>query len=167
MTSKEAIKHLSEPSELIRQETIKELCDWLEQMIQHGVPSYSAKRKALANAIALLSMDTHEIHTETHECVKETHDSDLISRADAVKAVSNYLREIHPTTLINFLEKAYGILNTVPSAERVGEWQRFDDEHGYWIGCSNCKEYIPKDKYGNDMYTDYCPNCGARMENKK
>lgn len=43
--------------------------------------------------------------------------TDYISRAEAVKAVSNYLREIHPTTSINFLEKAYGILNTVPSAD--------------------------------------------------
>lgn len=52
---------------------------------------------------------------------------------------------------------------TVSADRPHGEWQRFDDEYGYWIGCSNCKEYIPKDKYGNDMYTDYCPNCGALM----
>ena len=82
----------TEPSDLIRQETIKELGEWLQQMIDHGVPNYSAKRETLANAIALLSMDTHGIHTETHECVKNTHDSDLISRADAIKAVEQEYR---------------------------------------------------------------------------
>jgi len=40
-----------------RADTIKELGKWLMQMIQHGVPSYSAKRKALATAIVLLSAD--------------------------------------------------------------------------------------------------------------
>lgn len=42
---------------MTREETIYELGEWLEQMIQHGVPSHSAKRKALATAIALLSAD--------------------------------------------------------------------------------------------------------------
>lgn len=42
---------------MTREETIHELGEWLEQMIQHGVPSHSAKRKALATAIALLSAE--------------------------------------------------------------------------------------------------------------
>ena len=42
---------------MTREETIHELGEWLEQMIQHGVPSYSTKRKALATAIALLSAE--------------------------------------------------------------------------------------------------------------
>ena len=43
---------------MTREEANKELCDWLEQMIQHGVPSHSAKRKALACAISALSEET-------------------------------------------------------------------------------------------------------------
>ena len=93
----------TEPSDFIRQETIKELGDWLEQMIQHGVPSHSAKRKALANAIALLSMDTHEIHTETHECVKETHDSDLISREDLLKKAEKGNITKYSTNSVNII----------------------------------------------------------------
>ena len=37
---------------------------------------------------------THDIHTETHECVKETHDTDLISRADAINAVHKYFVDL-------------------------------------------------------------------------
>lgn len=59
----------------------------------------------------------------------------------------------------------------VISADAVqahGKWQRFNDEHGtYWTGCSNCKGDIPKDKYGIDMYTNFCPNCGADMRKTK
>ena len=163
----------TEPSDLIRQETIKELGDWLEQMIQHGVPSYSAKRKALANAIALLSMDTHEIHTETHECVKETHDSDLISRADAVKAIEELPNCYNGWS--DTYDKAYIIttLEEVPSvsAERVGVWLHKEmwndvlDKNISYIECSECG-HAPY--YGGATETpNYCPNCGARMENKK
>ena len=42
---------------MTREEEIKELCEWLEQMIQHGVPDHSAKRKALAYAISALSAE--------------------------------------------------------------------------------------------------------------
>lgn len=42
---------------MTREETIHELVEWLEQMIQNGVPSHPAKRKALATAIALLSAE--------------------------------------------------------------------------------------------------------------
>lgn len=45
---------------MTREEAIHELGKWLEQMIQHGVPSYSAKRKALATAIALLSAESEQ-----------------------------------------------------------------------------------------------------------
>ena len=45
---------------MTREEAIHELGEWLEQMIQHGVPSHSAKRKALATAIALLSAESEQ-----------------------------------------------------------------------------------------------------------
>ena len=170
---------LTEPSELIKQETIKELCDWLEQMIQHGVPSHSAKRKALANAIALLSMDTHEIHTETHECVKETHDSDLISRADALEQMAQAVCGLHyeDCEADNCSCSYIGRILDLPSvsAERVGEWIRKEEELNdcdghrayYWYECSECEARPPKDQWKNEWHSPYCPNCGARMENKK
>lgn len=45
---------------MTREETIHELGEWLEQMIQHGVPNHSTKRKALATAIALLSAESEQ-----------------------------------------------------------------------------------------------------------
>ena len=30
--------------------------------------------------------------------------------------------------------------------------------------CSNCKSQTRVDEFGEEMLTDYCPNCGARMK---
>ena len=54
---------------MTREECINELGEWLEQMIQHGVPSHSAKRKALATAIALLSAESEQT-VYCMECAK-------------------------------------------------------------------------------------------------
>ena len=160
----------TEPSDLIRQETIKELGDWLEQMIQHGVPSYSAKRKALANAIALLSMDTHEIHTETHECVKETHDSDLISRADTLAKIKEYC--IDGDSVVQKWFDTMGIeevINTMPSVSAepqldvyAQEYKAYRDTHPYGtdkvpsVSAERVGEWIPSKTSRNYI----CSSCG-------
>lgn len=46
---------------MTREEAIHELNEWLEQMIQHGVPSHSAKRKALATAIQALEQEPRSV----------------------------------------------------------------------------------------------------------
>lgn len=55
-------------------------------------------------------------------------------------------------------------LNRVPSAERHGKWihDGYDFPHGVdWMHCSECGKigvYCPA------AMTNYCPNCGARMD---
>lgn len=35
----------------------------------------------------------------------------------------------------------------------------------WWYECSECGSKPPNDRYGHPNYlTDYCPNCGAKME---
>lgn len=46
---------------------------------------------------------------------------------------------------------------------RHGEWKKVHDEVCYWLACSVCGEEIPK-RFGTDYYTNYCPNCGAKMD---
>ena len=42
--------------------------------------------------------------------------------------------------------------------------------HGYWINenfythCSACGKMAIYDKYGQEFESDYCPNCGAKMD---
>lgn len=48
---------------------------------------------------------------------------------------------------------------------RHGRWKEVEkDLYFYYIGCSSCKGRVPKDEYGNNYYSEYCPNCGAKMD---
>lgn len=58
------------------------------------------------------------------------------------------------------------VIQGVPAANvveaRRGRWIKVHDEVCYWLACSACGEKSPK-RYGTDYYTNYCPNCGAKM----
>ena len=89
------------------------------------------------------------------KATENKYDCDLISRADALNCLDDGL----------YLEDIEQRIKDLPSAERVGEWQRklvhyTDSSIGYRLKCSVCEEEWLSE-------TNYCPNCGARMENKK
>ena len=44
---------------------------------------------------------------------------------------------------------------------RHGKWEPDENKYRY---CSNCKEYSPD---GGTIMTPYCPNCGAKMYERK
>ena len=61
---------------------------------------------------------THDIRTETHACVKDTHDSDLISRAEANNEICEVIMQefdVPPTRGYEVSEK---ILKLLPSTDR-------------------------------------------------
>ena len=116
--------------------------------------------------------------------------SDLISRADAIGLVKKICWNCSNTICINLINafKALPSVSTAellaelgvatfdelmeePSAERVGVWLHKEmwndvlDKNISYIECSECG-HAPY--YGGATETpNYCPNCGARMENTK
>ena len=63
------------------------------------------------------------------------------------------------------LEIGIGKTPTVDAVEVVhGEWVRNEDDECYWYTCSECAEYPMRDRWGEEKLTDYCPNCGAKMD---
>ena len=83
---------------MTREEAIQELCEWLQQMIDHGVPNYSAKREALAYAISALSAEPsdkggdaqmNETKSPFMQQTPSEDGSDLISRTEAIEAVKS------------------------------------------------------------------------------
>lgn len=91
---------------------------------------------------------------------------DLIKREDAIKAVENVSenytkegdREWHPH--IDFITQA---LIQVPSAEKQGEWISQDHRAFYPRECSRCHKEPLLDAYGEYVFSDFCPNCRAKM----
>lgn len=99
---------------------------------------------------------------------------DLISRQDAINAFAKAMPSLttpdgcgqfdHDIYIVQetFVDNMQIIAN-LQSAEKIGKWKKIDyaDEvNGYVIPnyeCSNCQNWV------EDM-TDYCPNCGAKME---
>lgn len=85
--------------------------------------------------------------------------SDTISRQAAIDALKR----------AEALTKAFGYHNVIdtvmelPSAERRGRWIPVTNGRG-GNECSICHNYAPSWATGEERLTDYCPNCGARME---
>ena len=44
-----------------------------------------------------------------------------------------------------------------------GKWTRKESKRMYWYVCSECGGGCPCNGYGQDMFTEWCPTCGARM----
>lgn len=45
-----------------------------------------------------------------------------------------------------------------------GRWIRKDSKRYYWYECSNCGYPPPLDRYKHEWFSEYCPNCGAKMD---
>ena len=99
--------------------------------------------------------------------------SDLISRKEMLRSYQELCRNISCSecsfyfgdTLTGdcLLEKW---IHSLPSAEperKTGKWIDQDEGAFYPIECSECHKEPLLDAYGDYVYSDFCPNCGADM----
>lgn len=97
--------------------------------------------------------------------------NNLISKA----SVCEILADIYPTdgekvVAVKEVDKAYEAIQQLPSAQperKTGRWIKVDDPDNRISGrCSVCGwEAL---LYETDVVgMDYCPNCGARLEDEK
>lgn len=86
--------------------------------------------------------------------------SDLISRQKAISTAENMYGVCDTGYMTDYKDLVIEALEVLPSAERVGEWI----EDGEWYvtryRCSECGKYVSN-------LSNYCPDCGARMEGEK
>lgn len=45
-----------------------------------------------------------------------------------------------------------------------GRWIRKESKRFYWFECSECGYPPPLDKFKREWFSNYCPNCGAKMD---
>lgn len=48
-----------------------------------------------------------------------------------------------------------------------GRWEKKTEDYVYYYACSECGEAVLKSQWGHDFFSDYCPNCGADMRERK
>ena len=65
------------------------------------------------------------------------------------------------------IDRPQGEWIAVDSYSAFGGSEEQWNAHGNPIAyhyCSNCKSQTRVDEFGEEMLTDFCPNCGARMK---
>lgn len=144
-------------------------------------------RKAWNIMLHLISLQSEDsAYVENVEIISENNDEivrmtdDLISRKNAIEAIVNTVSDVGNHDNSETASQRYGaafrqleiidILQALPSAEplqKTGKWihDGKDFPHGNdWIHCSVCGKRginVPAD------LTNYCPNCGTRMEREE
>ena len=75
-----------------------------------------------------------------------------------------------PTPGMRGSNKVIDRIKSAPTADvvevRHGEWEKHTNSHLYWYKCSICGDYPPRNYYGHEYHSAYCPNCGAKMDGK-
>lgn len=55
-------------------------------------------------------------------------------------------------------------IRAVAGSERRSKWVRKQDEVCYWYECMVCHEQPPRDRWGQEWHSNFCPSCGAEMD---
>lgn len=59
-------------------------------------------------------------------------------------------------------------IKTMPTIEaepvKHGTWTKKESKRYWWYECSECGSYPPSDRYRREWLANYCPNCGAKMD---
>lgn len=92
---------------------------------------------------------------------KEQTMSDLIRKDDVIKAI----KPIVATLPLGYHSEFASAINSIPTAEpKVGRWIRAEGE----LICSICEYPAEFNPLSSDFIeTNYCPNCGAKMEESR
>ena len=85
----------------------------------------------------------------------------LIDADEVIKAVNELM--IVDKTVMSFVLMNAATVDAVPV--RHGRWEHHWDDHDDWLQCSECG-YGDEGEVGMNQGTNFCPNCGARMDGK-
>lgn len=93
---------------------------------------------------------------------------DLIKRQDAIDSIQPWIDGYgYNETERNIMRCCIQVIKDVPSAQKTGKWITKSNIKPYytiwWYECSECGQRPLQDGYGQEAFSDYCPNCGARM----
>ena len=62
------------------------------------------------------------------------------------------------------LENGFYTIGNNGEPVKHGRWIRKESKRFYWFECSECGYPPPLDKFKREWFSNYCPNCGAKMD---
>ena len=145
-----------------RQDAIGKIKDWMKFI------GYShSERNVMECTIQMLeelpSAESCENHTKITRSSR-----DLIDRQDVIDAIYKESKYANSEVADEYADMFVYAIKTLPSAQKTGKWITKSDTNPYyttwWYECSECGQYQPRDGYGQEVLSDYCPSCGCRME---
>jgi len=64
----------------------------------------------------------------------------------------------------NNLKIAIMLEKLLPINPKSGKWKKTTNRYSYWYECSACGCKVPKNEWGAEYFSPFCPECGAAME---
>ena len=84
--------------------------------------------------------------------------------------LNQFLDYVEQSPTIDAVEVVHGEWIAVSSYDAFGGSEELWNAHGNPTAfhyCSNCKAQSYVNEFGEELLTDYCPNCGAKMDGER
>jgi DNA-directed RNA polymerase subunit RPC12/RpoP len=117
-------------------------------------------------------IDMTEVFDLANKALEQEPCEDCISRQAVIDGINQYFHdEYYQRTSIQdcmdcLIEDAIKPLQPVTPKPKMGHWKQYGDSWEDKFKCSECGKEQPKILCGKQIigdWSDYCPNCGARM----
>lgn len=90
--------------------------------------------------------------------------SDFITREKVIETFIDWQFKEFGYADLNRGERFIDAIESIPAAApKMGKWVEVTNGRG-GHECSECHEYAPSYQDGREHLTDYCPECGVKME---
>lgn len=87
-----------------------------------------------------------------------------MTRDEATQVLANFYVSTKNPMANHLCEAVYIAIQALKSEPKRGRWIRKESKRCYWFECSECGYPPPLDKFKREWFSEYCPNCGARMD---
>lgn len=91
-----------------------------------------------------------------------------MTRAEAIQILSTRGSDGMPHGYTSGYTEALDMAIEALQEQKTGKWITKSDTNPYyttwWYECSECGQKPLRDEYWQEVLSDYCPNCGTRME---
>ena len=158
----DALKHADKTQTMNEQHTVDHDRDWIIGCIEHDGFIHT-HRFDKANQIihdALSAEATQNMKAWNGLYIKVYADDDPQDKAEKLYQICD-----SNEALSEVAKCIQGYLDELSVEAVQGEWVRkYDDEiNCYWYECDQCGEYRPRNQFGHEYDSNFCPNCGAKM----